>query len=186
MPEAEALWFYGMNHGMALIAAKRAPLEPLSKWEQEFVTTYHVDDGEEGGARVLLSDLDLHPRGAPQPVAVGGPAQDRQVVRPGDAGVLHQHQGRRGRDRPRSSSTTRRRRRSASIARRSRWMFYHGKWSERLRRQEVGRRHRLSCAASSSGEFSAEMMLDTIWTLAHNGGPIFNKGQFYTTCTRQR
>ena len=33
-----------------------------------------------------------------------------------------------------------------------------------------------------SGEFSAEMMLDTVWTLAHNGGPIFNKGQFYA-CT---
>jgi len=25
------------------------------------------------------------------------------------------------------------------------------------------------------------MMLDTVWTLAHNGGPIFNKGHFYTT-----
>lgn len=29
------------------------------------------------------------------------------------------------------------------------------------------------------GEFTAEMMLDTNWTLAHNGGPIFNKGQLY-------
>ena len=37
VPESEALWFYGMNHGVALISANRAPLEPLSKWEQEFV-----------------------------------------------------------------------------------------------------------------------------------------------------
>ncbi len=29
------------------------------------------------------------------------------------------------------------------------------------------------------GEYSAEMMLDTVWTLAHNGGPIFNKGMFF-------
>ena len=32
-PEREALWFYGMNHGVALIAAKFAPLEPLPTWE---------------------------------------------------------------------------------------------------------------------------------------------------------
>lgn len=31
------------------------------------------------------------------------------------------------------------------------------------------------------GGFSAEMMLDTVWTLCHNGGPIFNKGMLYTT-----
>jgi hypothetical protein len=30
-----------------------------------------------------------------------------------------------------------------------------------------------------TGQYSAEMMLDTVWTLVHNGGPIFNKGMLY-------
>jgi hypothetical protein len=30
-----------------------------------------------------------------------------------------------------------------------------------------------------SGKTSAEMMVDTVYTLAHNGGPIFNKGMYY-------
>ncbi len=30
------------------------------------------------------------------------------------------------------------------------------------------------------GETSAEIMMDTIWTLCHNNGPIFNKGMLYT------
>lgn len=29
------------------------------------------------------------------------------------------------------------------------------------------------------GRYSAEMMMDTGWTLCHNGGPIFNKGMLY-------
>src|SRR5262245_32532112 len=41
-PEAEALWFYGMNHGMALIGADKAPLEPLDPWELAFVNDYHA------------------------------------------------------------------------------------------------------------------------------------------------
>jgi hypothetical protein len=41
VPEKEALWFYSMNHGMALIAQRRAPLEPLTEWELGFVRSYH-------------------------------------------------------------------------------------------------------------------------------------------------
>lgn len=31
-----------------------------------------------------------------------------------------------------------------------------------------------------TGEYTAEMMMDTGFTLCHNGGPIFNKGMLYT------
>ena len=31
------------------------------------------------------------------------------------------------------------------------------------------------------GEITAEMMVDVAWTLAHNGGPMFNKGMLYET-----
>lgn len=32
-----------------------------------------------------------------------------------------------------------------------------------------------------NGDYTAEMMLDTVWTLCHNNGPIFNKGMLYAT-----
>lgn len=31
------------------------------------------------------------------------------------------------------------------------------------------------------GVYTAEMMVDVVWTLCHNGGPIFNKGMLYHT-----
>ena len=39
--------------------------------------------------------------------------------------------------------------------------------------------HAFSLASFVKGEFTAEMMLDTVWTLSHNNGPIFNKSVFY-------
>src|SRR5262245_35440244 len=42
VPESEALWFYGLNHGMALIGAGKAPLQPLDAWELDFVRQYHA------------------------------------------------------------------------------------------------------------------------------------------------
>jgi hypothetical protein len=33
--------------------------------------------------------------------------------------------------------------------------------------------------AFATGQSTAEVMLDTVWTLVHNGGPIFNKGMLY-------
>lgn len=35
------------------------------------------------------------------------------------------------------------------------------------------------------GELSAEMMLDTAYTLCHNNGPIFNKGMFFTNYSKE-
>src|SRR5208283_4005185 len=58
------------------------------------------------------------------------------------------------------------------------WQFYKCKWAGGYGGKKWG--VVTDCLARFvTGEFSAEMMLDTVWTLAHNGGPIFNKGQFY-------
>jgi len=39
------------------------------------------------------------------------------------------------------------------------------------------------CASFLEGKISMEMLLDTAWTLAHNNGPIFNKGMMYSCYT---
>lgn len=36
-----------------------------------------------------------------------------------------------------------------------------------------------------TGTYSAEMMMDTVWTLCHNNGPIFNKGMLYSSYSGQ-
>ena len=58
------------------------------------------------------------------------------------------------------------------------WMFYNSKWSKGYGGKAWGRV--ADCLVKFvAGEFTAEMMLDTNWALAHNNGPIFNKGIFY-------
>ena len=36
VPESEALWFYGMNHGVALISAKPRAAGAALQWELQF------------------------------------------------------------------------------------------------------------------------------------------------------
>lgn len=56
--------------------------------------------------------------------------------------------------------------------------FYHGKFSGGFGGQKWGKIADL-LSWFVHGQISAEMMLDTAFTLAHNGGPIFNKGMVF-------
>jgi hypothetical protein len=59
------------------------------------------------------------------------------------------------------------------------WAFYNSSWSHSFGGPKWGAV--ADCLVRFvTGEFTAEMMLDTNWTLAHNGGPIFNKGMLYS------
>ena len=68
-----------------------------------------------------------------------------------------------------------------------RWQFYHSKWTSGYGGKAWGTV--ADCLVRFvTGEYSAEMMLDTVWTLAHNNGPIFNKAHvllhvFGTRCS---
>jgi hypothetical protein len=58
------------------------------------------------------------------------------------------------------------------------WQFYNCKWNGGYGGKKWG--IVTDCLKRFvDGEFTAEMMLDTIWTLSHNNGPIFNKGEFF-------
>jgi hypothetical protein len=58
------------------------------------------------------------------------------------------------------------------------WQFYNSKWNGGYGGKAWG--NIADCLNRFvHGEYSAEMMLDTVWTLSHNNGPIFNKGVFY-------
>ena len=177
VPEAEALWFYGMNHGMALIAEKFAPLEPLPKFEQEFAQLYHqmmvkkavrafyylvwICTREARHNQSFSHDL-------PEVGKLFGPEVQAFFTKCGsEEGVSAKFL---------SNPPT------ATLGKYCdavRWMFYHSKWHSSYGGKKWGVVTDCLCRFVS-GEFSAEMMLDTNWTLAHNGGPIFNKLQFYS------
>lgn len=60
------------------------------------------------------------------------------------------------------------------------WGFYNGSYSGGFGGPAWGAV--ADCLhAFVTGKYSAEMMLDTVWTLCHNNGPIFNKGMLYET-----
>ena len=56
--------------------------------------------------------------------------------------------------------------------------FYHAKWSAGYGGPKWGVIARV-LRRFIEGQYSPEIMLDIGWALAHNGGPIFNKGYFY-------
>jgi hypothetical protein len=174
-PDAEALWFYGLNHGMARILAEKAPLEPLGDC-LPFVEAYHARIGEKAvrafyyllvicvrEARHLNNKAEMRDKLRPQFGKVvdylgvvpdsPGQAMDIFCTKP-PAGRLGQF--------------------TDLLCR----IFFHGSWASSYGGKRWGEiakcLHRFV-----TGTYTAEMMLDTVWTLAHNTGPIFNKGMLY-------
>ena len=177
LPEREALWFYGMNHGMALISARFAALQPLPATELEFVKAYHSALGpkavrafyyllwictrEARHANSLIQD-------APKITELFGVAVGEfyTSINGGEAGISKAFL-----TSPPDVSI-------GVYVKSLAWMFYNSKWSSGYGGKKWGAV--TDCLVRFvTGEFTAEMMLDTVWTLAHNGGAIFNKGEFY-------
>jgi hypothetical protein len=177
VPESEALWFYGMNHGVALIAAQRAPLEPLDPWENNFLMAYHTQMAQKA-VRAFYYLVWICTREARHNHSLekdlpkigelfGEPMQKFLTgIKGGEAGISKKFL-----EAPPDATI-------GVYCDALRWTFYHSKWGGGYGGKAWGKVTDCLCRFVS-GEFTAEMMLDTIWTLCHNNGPIFNKGQFY-------
>lgn len=176
-PEGNALMFYGMNHGMALISAKFDPLEPLPKDMLDFVNAYHsmlvpravrafyylllICTREARHNQSLSKDYDAMAGEFGVPIAsffksiTGGESSIHSAfVNTPPAGTIGEY------------------------CRCMQWQFYNSKWANGYGGKAWGAI--ADCLYRFvSGEYSPEMMLDTIWTLSHNNGPIFNKGIYY-------
>ncbi len=178
VPEQEALWFYGMNHGMALIASHRAPYEPLSQEELDFVRTYHKVLGPKA-VRAFYYLLLICVRESRHVHATA--AFDKDLQKKFGAAALMFNKAIRG------AGSTGAYQKFLSAPPASQlgpfvkslaWNFYNGKFSGGYGGPAWGKV--ADCLVRFvTGEFTAEMMLDTVWTLAHNNGPIFNKGMLY-------
>lgn len=178
VPEREALWFYGMNHGVALISQRRASLEPLGTWEQGFLQAYHKELGPKAVrafyylllicTREARHNLSLKEH-APWIVNKFGKAVADFFlsIKGGEKEIWHALL-----NTPPDCTI-------GAYVGSLRWVFDHCKWHKAYGGPKWGRV--ADCLSKFvHGVYSAEMMLDTVWTLAHNGGPIFNKGMLYS------
>lgn len=176
-PEAQALWFYGMNHGMSLISARFAAQEPLPAWELAYVERYHREMGHRA-VRAFYYLLLICTREARHNKSLGtcypkmkelfgAPTANFFKLISGGESTIHQKLL----TEPPLATI-------GEFCRCLQWQFYNSSWSPGYGGKAWGMI--ADCLTRFvTGEYSAEMMLDTIWTLSHNNGPIFNKGLYY-------
>ncbi|MCO5157858.1 MAG: hypothetical protein M9945_14110 [Aquamicrobium sp.] len=176
VPEAEALWFYGLNHGMALIAAQYDPLQPLDEWDLAWVKDYHgrlIEKSLRAFYYLLLicTREARHNKSLANDVVQMTEKFGKETAQwfkmSGGEGSIHEKLL----NKPPQTTI-------GNFVECVRWQFYNSKWNSSYGGKKWGQVTDCLCRFVK-GEFSAEMMLDTVWTLSHNNGPIFNKSHFY-------
>ena len=176
-PEREALWFYGMNHGMALISAHRAPLEPLPTVELQFVEAYHEHLAPKA-VRAFYYLVWICTREARHNGSLTKDAAKLDELFGEAVSVFYTSINGGEADISKAFLSDPPNCTIGVYVKSLLWQFQHSKWSSGYGGQKWA--DVTDCMVRFvAGEFTAEMMLDTVWTLAHNGGPIFNKGSFY-------
>jgi len=181
-PEREAIQFYLLNHGMSLLQARVDPLEPLEQGELQLVEWYY-QMGSESALRAFNYLLVICNREARhnkawaktcKHIAQKNPklAEFFQTCGHGESGI-HKSMLMMPPD-----CTV------GEYVEALCWMFYNSSWSPGYGGKAWGQV--TDCLRRFVfGEYNAEMMVDTVWTLAHNNGPIFNKGFLYAHYTSE-
>ena len=175
VPETEALWFYSLNHGMAHIRKARALYEPLGEL-LPFVQEYYRRLSPKA-VRAFYYLMLICTREARH--LQNTPGLDKIVIQQHGPVAWEWAQGAKGEhaahDKLLNSPPNMVMRDYVGALR---TLFYEGKWAGGYGGKAWGQV--TDCLVRFvNGEFNAEMMLDTVWTLAHNNGPIFNKGHCY-------
>lgn len=177
-PETSALQFYLLNHAAALIRKQRGPHEPLPEIEQRLVQRYYARNSL-AAIRASYYLLLICTR------------ESRHLTNPG---VLHPKLGKelgpevvafnakiKGTGSEVAYQTFLNQPPACPLgvyARALQYIFYQGKFNSGYGGPAWGKV--ADCLVNFVlGLYSPEMMLDTIWTLCHNNGPIFNKGMLY-------
>lgn len=180
-PESEALWFYALNHISSIIRQRRHPLEPLSSKEDELVRLYY-DENSVKAIRAFYYLIIICLREARHNTSIkqndmtkinlmkskfGKITADWFTNVGGGEETIHE------KFLTDAPDTT-----IGNFMECIQWQFYHCKWPGSYGGPAWGSVS--DCVVNFiKGVFTAEMMLDTVWTLEHNTAAIFNKGHFY-------
>jgi hypothetical protein len=178
LPETEAIEFYLLNHLASIIGKKFTPHQILPDLELEVMQAYSTCLAAQGQRMLyyLAMIVARESRHLYQPESLK-PHVDKQF----DPAVIKQIKAMSGKSPMDAASyfldnppkTTMGKYFGALP-----YIFSEGKFGSSFGGEpwaEVAR----CLAAFVEGKASIEMMLDTAFTLAHNNGPIFNKGMFY-------
>jgi len=177
VPETAALQFYLMQHAMSDIRQRFGPDQPMGD-VTEIVESYHkfgVDLGQRMFVYLMMictresrhtqGPDSFHTKAKKQFGTVFKDSIDRmRGMNPDSAIKIFL-------DKPPNMDL-------GTYCKGMTWLFNNGKFNGGFGGPLWGKIAEL-LSWFVSGEISAEMMLDTAFTLAHNGGPIFNKGMAF-------
>ena len=177
VPEHAALWFYLLNHAMGEIRTRRAPLEPLGEYLPAVRDYYaRVSPLAARTFYYLLLICMREARHVKKGKGFEGALADKFGASVADYLTVIP-------DNPNQAQVV-----FASnpppyalgvLAKALQFTFYQGSFAGGYGGMAWGAI--ADCLeAYVSGKYTAEMMMDTAWTLSHNNGPIFNKGVFFS------
>lgn len=188
-PEVDALWFYLMNHAVARVRELKDMNEPLGEFEW-VLKEYHRQCADRAvrAYRYLMLIVTREARhGGPQMDSDGYAKLAKKIGHEGKVATQYVKQkicnaggGEDGAIGNLQTSPP-----ACGIGpyvQAIRGLFYDGAWGQSSTVSYGGKKWGAvtDCLMEYVyGRYSAEMMLDTVWTLCHNGGPIFNKGMQY-------
>lgn len=177
-PERLAISFYALNQGMALIAAKRHAYEKLTPGELLFVEQYHELAGETA-VRAFYYLLEICTREARHNSSLKGAkaaefkAKIEKQFGP-EIAAIHASVGSGEESIMKAFFDKTPDAPIGQYCKSLAWVYYHCKWPSNYGGPAWG--NIADCLSRFvAGEFTAEMMLDTVWTLEHNTCAIFNK-----------
>jgi hypothetical protein len=178
VPEESALWFYFLNQGKSIIKQKYHPLEPMDDFDRLFMNRYHkFSNAAAIRAFYYLVLICVRESRHVENHAVirhdlipdhGAEAIDfvKSLINAGSTGAYTRFL-------QYPPQTT-----IGNLCRGIRDIFYKGHFSPGFGGKAWGAI--ADCLVNFvDGTYTPEMMLDTVWTLCHNNGAIFNKQMFY-------
>lgn len=175
-PEKDALVFYMLNHAVSIIRKRVHPLQPLGKY-MPLVNLFH-DQLALRSARLyfyltlICTRESRHEKGGSGMEAVY--KKYPKTIEKFHRNVLNY-------DESESVQFLRKSPPACTVGEYTTFMseqFYKGSYSSSFGGKAWGKVADVM-RDFTNGKISAEMMLDTGFTLCHNGGPIFNKGMLY-------
>lgn len=176
-PEKEALWFYVQQHAMGLVERHLHPEEPLGEFDV-FVTRYH-DEMHWKTLRMFYYLLLICTRESRH---AGGTSGKKKVydMHP-EIRTFHQNHVQ---DSSASSAVQAIIDNAPDVTLGEYTQFLVRMFTYPSYSSGFGGKAWKEVATPLNdfvqGKISAEIMMDTAFTLAHNNGPIFNKGMLYT------
>lgn len=188
-PIKEAVQFYLLNHATAEISAKFEAMEPLPEPELKLVSHY-VETGSAIAMRLYFYILLITAREARHNKSGSMSAkvqskflEDYPLLNEGQAGVIYSFL----KGFPDSSGSALSTLHAINptiqlgpFVKMMQLVYYNCSWSSSYGGPKWG--NIADCLYRFvTGEWTAEMLADTAYTLAHNCAPIFNKGMLYST-----